>query len=96
MQNILWQNDEAIIFGKHIITRRKVAWYGDYNYFYTYSNATKQALEWTKELSELKQIVEQRTETKFNSCLLNLYHDGNEGVTWHIKDYLFKDRYINW
>ncbi len=83
LHNILWQNDEAIIFGKHIITRRKVAWYGDSNYFYTYSNTTKQALEWTKELSDLKQIVEQRTETKFNSCLLNLYHDGNEGVTWH-------------
>ena len=62
LQNILWQNDEAIIFGKHIITRRKVAWYGDSNYFYTYSNTTKQALEWTKELSDLKQIVEQRTE----------------------------------
>lgn len=83
LHNILWQNDEAIIFGKHIITRRKVAWYGDSNYFYTYSNTTKQALEWTKELSDLKQIVEQRTETKFNSCFLNLYHDGNEGVTWH-------------
>jgi hypothetical protein len=37
LHNILWQNDEAIIFGKHIITRRKVAWYGDSNYFYTYS-----------------------------------------------------------
>ena len=23
-----WKNDEAIIFGKRIITKRKVAWYG--------------------------------------------------------------------
>jgi hypothetical protein len=28
MQNILWGN-EVIIFGKHIVTKRKAAWYGD-------------------------------------------------------------------
>jgi alkylated DNA repair dioxygenase AlkB len=85
MQNILWENDEVIIFGKHIVTKRKTAWYGDSEYLYTYSKTTKQALAWTKELSELKQIVEElaAAEIKFNSCLLNLYHNGNEGVRWH-------------
>ncbi len=29
MQNIQWEKDEVIIFGKHITTKRKVAWYGD-------------------------------------------------------------------
>jgi len=29
MQNILWEKDEVIIFGKHITNKRKVAWYGD-------------------------------------------------------------------
>lgn len=86
LQNILWQNDEAVIFGKHIITKRKTAWYGNSDYLYTYSNTTKQALAWTRELSDLKQIVEKKVETKFNSCLLNLYHDGNEGVGWHSDD----------
>jgi alkylated DNA repair dioxygenase AlkB len=86
MQNILWENDEVIIFGKHIITKRKVAWYGDSDCSYTYSNTTKQALAWTKELSYLKQIVEELAETKFNSCLLNLYHNGNEGMGWHSDD----------
>jgi alkylated DNA repair dioxygenase AlkB len=86
MQNILWENDEVIIFGKHIITKRKVAWYGDSDCSYTYSNTTKQALAWTKELSHLKQIVEELVETKFNSCLLNLYHNGNEGMGWHSDD----------
>jgi len=85
-QNIIWENDETVIFGKLIITKRKVAWYGDSDYTYTYSNTTKQALVWTKELSDLKQIVEEFTETKFNSCLLNLYHDGNEGIAWHSDD----------
>jgi alkylated DNA repair dioxygenase AlkB len=86
MQNILWENDEVIIFSKHIITKRKTAWYGDSDYSYTYSNTTKQALAWTKELSQLKQIVEEVAETKFNSCLLNLYHNGNEGMGWHSDD----------
>jgi alkylated DNA repair dioxygenase AlkB len=62
------------------------AWYGDSDYLYTYSNTTKQALLWTKELSDLKQIVEELARAKFNSCLLNLYHNGNEGMGWHSDD----------
>ena len=53
---------------------------------YTYSNTTKRALAWTKELSELKQIAEEYAGIKFNSCLLNLYHNGNEGMGWHSDD----------
>jgi alkylated DNA repair dioxygenase AlkB len=85
-QNISWKSDEVIIFGKHIVTKRKAAWYGDSDYLYTYSNATKQALGWTKELADLKQLVEEFAGTKFNSCLLNLYHNGNEGMGWHSDD----------
>jgi alkylated DNA repair dioxygenase AlkB len=86
MQNILWKNDEVILFGKHIVTKRKTAWYGDSDYLYTYSNITKQALPWTKELSGLKQMVEEFAGVKFNSCLLNLYHNGDEGMGWHSDD----------
>jgi len=82
-QSIHWQNDEAIIFGKKIITKRKVAWYGDEAYEYTYSNSTKHALPWTMELQKLKKIVENTTGESFNSCLLNLYHTGEEGMAWH-------------
>jgi alkylated DNA repair dioxygenase AlkB len=83
MRNIQWENDDLVFFGKHVTTKRKVAWYGDSEYRYTYSNSTKRALAWTNELFELKQIVEKYAETKFNSCLLNLYHNGNEGMGWH-------------
>lgn len=77
---------ESMILGKLIVIKRKAIWYGDSDYLYTYSKTTKQALAWTRELSELEQIVEKRTETKLNSCLRNLYHDGNEGVAWHSDD----------
>jgi len=83
LNNIEWRNDEAIIFGKKIITKRKVAWYGDKPFEYTYSKITKLALAWTKELLEIKTLLEQKTGETFNSCLLNLYHNGDEGMAWH-------------
>ena len=83
LNTIAWKNDEAIIFGKHIITKREVAWYGDSVFEYSYSNTTKKSLPWTTELLELKDMVEQKTGETFNSCLLNLYHSGNEGMAWH-------------
>lgn len=83
METIEWKNDEAIIFGQLIITKRKVAWYGESNFKYSYSNITKEALPWTTELEELKRLVEEKTKQTYNSCLLNLYHDGNEGMAWH-------------
>jgi alkylated DNA repair dioxygenase AlkB len=58
MNTINWKNDEAIIFGKKIITKRKVAWYGESEYSYTYSKVTKTANIFTKELLKLKAIIE--------------------------------------
>lgn len=86
LNSIEWKNDEAVIYGKHFITPRKVAWYADEKFPYTYSNTTKQALPWTKGLLELKQLTEKFTGSTFNSCLLNLYHNGNEGMAWHSDD----------
>lgn len=83
MQTIEWKNDEAIIMGKKVLTKRKVAWYGDIPFSYTYSQITKLALPWTKELLALKEIVERKTGETYNSCLLNLYHNGEEGMAWH-------------
>src|SRR5690606_15126290 len=82
-KHIEWKNDKAIIFGKEIITKRKVAWYGDKPFEYTYSKTTKLALPWTNELLNLKQKIETLTGETFNSCLLNLYHSGDEGMAWH-------------
>lgn len=83
LDSVEWRNDEAIIFGKRFITKRKVAWYGDQAFEYAYSNITKKALPWTKELLALKALVEKESGETFNSCLLNLYHSGEEGMAWH-------------
>jgi alkylated DNA repair dioxygenase AlkB len=86
IKHIEWRNDEAVIFGRHIITKRKVAWYGDSDYTYAYSNIIRQALPWTRDLLDLKGLTEGLTGATYNSCLLNLYHDGDEGMAWHSDD----------
>lgn len=83
LSSVEWKNDEAVHYGKRIVTKRKVAWYGDHPFEYTYSNTTKRAIPWTSDLSQLKLLIEERAGENFNSCLLNLYHDGSEGMAWH-------------
>lgn len=86
LKTVDWKNDELFIYGKQIITKRKVAWYGDAGCDYTYSKSTKTAIPMTSELVTLKTIIEKQTHATFNSCLLNLYHDGDEGMAWHSDD----------
>lgn len=83
LDTIAWKNDEAVIMGKLITTARKVAWYGDEEYSYTYSKVTKKAILFTPELLALRDLAQQLTGETYNSCLLNLYHSGKEGMAWH-------------
>ncbi len=83
LTEINWQADEAVIFGKLIYTKRKVAWYADETFSYTYSNRTKSAIIFTDVLLKIKEIVEKNTNETYNACLLNLYHSGEEGMAWH-------------
>lgn len=86
LEEIPWKHDEAVIYGRHIVTARKVAWYGDRNFDYTYSGRTRTALVWTEELRQLKGKVEAWAGARYNSCLLNLYQDGSQGMAWHHDD----------
>ena len=83
LNHIAWKNDEAIMFNKKVITKRKVAWYASGAFDYTYSKVTRSALPWTPELLDLKHRIEAISGETFNSCLLNLYHNGDEGMAWH-------------
>ncbi len=86
LHELNWQNDEAIIYGKHIITRRQYAWHADRAYEYTYSGISRRAQPWTALTAQLKQIVESKTRQTYNACLLNLYPDGDTGMAWHSDD----------
>ena len=83
LNEINWQHDVVKIFGKEIITKRKVAFLGDEGIFYKYSGKTKIAEKWLKFILEIKSTVEQISGEKFNACLLNYYHNGSEAMSWH-------------
>ncbi len=83
MNTIPWKQDEVFLFGKKIITKRKVAWFADAGIAYTYTGVKKSGLQWTEALLEIKQKVEAITGANYNACLLNLYHEGEEGMGWH-------------
>ncbi len=84
--SIPWRHDEVVIFGRRMRTARQVAWYGDAPFTYSYSGTARTALPWTEELLRLRRIVEERSNATFNSCLLNLYEHGGQGIAWHSDD----------
>jgi alkylated DNA repair dioxygenase AlkB len=86
LNKIEWTNENLVMFGKEITTKRKVAFYADDLIAYTYSNKTKKGLAWTPLLIEIKQLVSSYTGSNYNACLLNLYHNGDEGMGWHSDD----------
>lgn len=83
LNEINWQNDVVKIFGKEIVTKRKVALYGDTGINYKYSGKIKTAEKWTNLLTEIKSLIEEISGETYNACLLNLYHNGLEAMSWH-------------
>lgn len=83
---IAWKQDEVMMFGKHIITKRKAAWYAQQPINYTYSKVTKVALPFTPELTKLNATAADISCETYNACLLNLYHNGGEAMGWHSDD----------
>ncbi len=81
-----WQQDQLLMFGKLVTTKREVAWVGDAGCSYTYSGVKKFPQAWTPELLRIKHTAEALAHHTFNSCLLNLYHDGAQGMGWHSDD----------
>lgn len=85
-KSLRWEADQVMMFGKLVTTRRKVAWTGDPECTYTYSGVKKSPQAWIPELLSIKTQLEKLTQSEFNSCLLNFYHDGNDGMGWHSDD----------
>lgn len=83
LSSLPWESDQIIMFGKLVTTSRKVVWVADPECLYTYSGIQKIPQDWTNELLQIKHKLEQVTGHTYNSCLLNLYHNGNEGMGWH-------------
>lgn len=86
-KSVDWQQEEVTLFGKTHPVPRETAWYGDKGIKYVYSNVHHAAKEWTKELLEIKMVIEYfNPNNLYNSVLLNFYRHGNHKVGWHSDD----------
>ena len=86
-----WHSDIVTLFGKTHVTTRQIVWKGDSDASYQYSGHTRQAIEWTDSVFYVKHHVEQQLlkigiHANFNSCLLNYYPSGDEGMGYHADD----------
>ncbi|MBK8683609.1 MAG: alpha-ketoglutarate-dependent dioxygenase AlkB [Bacteroidetes bacterium] len=86
LNEIEWQQDEVMMFGKRIVTQRRMAWYGDENKQYRYSGILRTPKPWTRTLQEIQHLVNSTFQTSLNACLMNLYRNGEEGMGWHSDD----------
>ena len=85
-QSVLWRREKIKMWGKEIVTKRRIAWYADDGKSYTYSGSTFFPSRWNDVLLQLKERVENYSEIKFNSVLLNEYPNGEVGMGWHSDD----------
>lgn len=87
LSNINWKQEEIKMYGKTYPVPRKTAWYGYPDFNYKYSGIMCNPEPWTKELMDIKRVIEHFLPGEnFNSVLLNLYRDGNDKVSWHADD----------
>lgn len=83
LKEVNFKNDESIIFGKHYVMNRLTGWVGDESFSYGYSQIKREAQLWTESLLKIKDLVEKSSGFKYNSCLLNYYPTGEDGMGWH-------------
>ena len=86
-----WQADVVTLFGKTHLTTRQIVWMSDSDIDYQYSGHVRQTIPWTNTILSIKQHIEQRLsdigiEADFNSCLLNYYPSGHDGMGYHADD----------
>lgn len=86
-----WQPDIVTLFGKTHVTTRQIVWMGDSDASYQYSGHTRQAIAWTDSVFHVKHHIEQQLlkigiNAEFNSCLLNYYPSGDDGMGYHADD----------
>ncbi|MCY1229360.1 2OG-Fe(II) oxygenase superfamily protein [compost metagenome] len=67
------------MYEKVVAAPRLVSWFEDS----VQKKDKAPTISLTPDLCAIRQRVETETQIKFNAVLLNLYRDGNDGVSWH-------------
>lgn len=83
---IQFESENIMMFGKSVTVPRLVAWHGDPNISYRYSGTNHITKPWTPTLLKIKKEIEDKLNLQFNSVLLNFYRNGNDYMSWHSDD----------
>jgi len=83
LEIIDWKQEKMNMYGKNVKFPRLTSWYGDNDKPYSFSGITLNPNNWIKELIDIKNKIEPKCNTEFNSVLLNLYRNGNDSISWH-------------
>lgn len=78
-----WRHDEVMIYGKKFMQPRLIAWYGDPGHKYSYSGIDLEPLPWTLTLNKIRSVVEEFSQQRFNSVLINYYRDHRDSMGFH-------------
>jgi alkylated DNA repair dioxygenase AlkB len=79
-----WRAETVTVYGKRHLQPRLTAWHGDASY--TYSGLKLAPVPFTPLLQLIREAVEQATDRRFNSVLLNYYRDQRDSMGMHSDD----------
>lgn len=78
-----WEEHDIVVFGQRHREPRLSTWHADGGKEYEYSGLLRTPLQLTPLLNDIRSRCESVSGASFNSVLVNLYRDGNDGVGWH-------------
>ena len=82
-KEIIWQQDDIMVYGKTYAQPRLTALYGNQGKPYGYSNIVMQPHNWSPLLIYIKNEIETICEENFTTVLLNNYRNGKDSNGWH-------------
>ena len=85
-EKIIWKHEQVKVFGKLYWQPRLTSFYADNSNTYTYSSLKLTPLPFFEELLSIKNDIQNKVDSKFTSCLANLYRDGKDSNGWHADD----------
>ena len=82
-KEIIWQQDDIMVYGKTYAQPRLTALYGNQGKPYGYSNIVMQPHNWSPLLMYIKNEIETICKENFTTVLLNNYRNGKDSNGWH-------------
>lgn len=83
---IPWRQESIVLWGRRVLQPRLISWHGDPGARYRYSGLSLEPSPWTPGLAAIRERIESRLGTRFNSVLANLYRDQRDSMGLHSDD----------